>query len=112
MRARTALVTVLALAVLVGCAGRETGTSTAVVQFIDIRNQSGEPVLVTARIDAGQEQQLGFLEPVAFRRFQLPTGAAATGEIVLRARNPQTGREAIERLQVAPGQTLEWVIRF
>ena len=99
------------LTVLSGCAGTpERGD--AVLQFVDIRNESGEPVLVTARVSTSPEQQLGFLGPGEFRRFEIPTGANTTGDLFLRARNPQTGREAVETLQVVPGQTLEWRIRF
>lgn len=110
------LVAVLALVALAACAsGGGTATTDGqgdVVQFIDIRNEASEAVVVTARVGASPEQQLGFLGPAEGRRFQISTGAAANDELFLRARNPDTGREATATLTLAPGQTLAWAIRF
>ena len=103
---------VLGTLVLAGCASSPVAEDRSVVQFIDIRNDSGEPVIVTARVGAGVEERLGFLEPGASRRFDVPTGAASTNTVELRARNPQTGREARQALELAPDRTLEWSIRL
>lgn len=104
MMARLANVLPLIAALLAGCSSapvREGDGDTSVVQFIDVRNQTGEPVTVTARVGANPELRLGFMEPAAFRRFEIPTGAASDGTVFLRALNPQTGREATQRLQLS-----------
>ena len=92
------------------CASAPAGEGTTAVQFIDIRNDSPESVVITARVGASEEQRLGLLEPTQFRRFEITTGAATDDMIFLRARNPETGREDTATLQVAPGETLEWSI--
>jgi hypothetical protein len=103
------------LAAAAACASAPVGEGAGgdtVLQFVDIRNESGEPVQLTARVGASEEQRLGFLEPGGYRRFEIPTGAASTGNLFLRARNPQTGREATTTLQVDAARTLEWRIRL
>jgi len=109
---QTAALAVLALVIGAGCTSAPVREGESVVQFLDIRNDTGEPVTVTARVGASPEQRLGFFEPTGFRRVELATGAATTGTIFLRARNPETGREATQTLEVSPGRTLEWTIRF
>ncbi len=88
------------------------GAGTSVQQHLEIRNEAPESVVVTARVGASPEQQLGVVEPAVSRLFTIETGAASTRDIFLRARNPRTGNEAIETLQVTPGETLNWVVRF
>lgn len=118
MRGRQIVARAALLAVLVAsaaCASTPGGDDAAgetVLQFVDIRNESGEPVTLTARVGASEEQRLGFLEPGGSRRFEIPTGAASTGDLFLRARNPETGREATTTLQVQADRTLEWRIGF
>ncbi len=111
-RLLAALLALLSLAAGSACSSAPARQGEGVVQFIDIRNESGEPVVVTARVGASGEQRLGFFEQSSFRRVTISTGAATTGEIFLRARNADTGREAVTTLQAAPGQTLAWTIRF
>ena len=118
MRGRLILTSAALLAGLVttaACAstpGGEGAAGETVLQFVDVRNESGEPLTLTARVGASEEQQLGFLEPGGFRRFEIPTGAASTGDLFMRARNPETGREATTTLQVQADRTLEWRIAF
>jgi hypothetical protein len=116
MRGRLILTRAALLAGLVAtaaCVSTPGGAAgDTVLQFVDVRNESGEPVTLTARVGASEEQRLGFLEPGGFRRFEIPTGAASTGDLFLRARNPETGREATTTLQVQADRTLEWRIAF
>lgn len=83
-----------------------------VLQWIDITNQAGEPVVVSARVGAGEEQRLGLFGPAEYRRVKITTGATSSGEIFLDARNDRTGNHATTRLQVTPSQTLRWDIQF
>ena len=109
------IIVIAIVGALAGCASapaRQGDAGDTVLQFVDIRNDSGEPVTVTARVGASAEQNLGFLGPAESRRFDISTGASSTGTLVLRARNAQTGREATQTLEISPGQTLQWVIRF
>lgn len=118
MRGRRMLSWTAPVALLVAAAacastpGDDGAAGDTVLQFVDIRNESGEPVLLEARVGASAAQNLGFLEPGGRRRYEIPTGAAATGDLFLRARNPDTGREATTTLQVQPGRVLEWAVTF
>jgi hypothetical protein len=104
------------LLVLAACASSGAGGGAAenstVQQWIDITNQTSEPVAVTARVGAGAVQPLGFFGPAEYRRVKIDTGASTTDEIYLEARNDQTGNHATSRLKVIPAQTLRWDIQF
>jgi hypothetical protein len=95
-----------------GQAQQEGQDEGAVVQFIDIENATSDQVFVTARVGNSAEQRLGFLEPGVRRRYTISTGASPTGEIFLRARDPERGMESTQTLSVSPGETLQWVISF
>jgi hypothetical protein len=116
MRPRSTSLLIAALVVvLVGCAssgGAGGAENTTVLQWIDITNQTTEPVVVTARVGAGPEQPLGFFGPAEYRRVKIDTSAASMDEIFLDARNDRTGNHATNRLRVTPGQTLRWDIQF
>jgi hypothetical protein len=117
MHALSTLVLVVGLAlVLSACASSGAGGGAAegstVEQWVDISNQSGEPVTVTARVGAGEVQPLGFFGPAEQRRVRINTGAATTDEIYVDARNDRTGNHATTTMKVVPGQTLRWDIQF
>ena len=102
--------------VLSGCASSGAGGGAAegstVEQWIDISNQTTEPVVVTARVGAGEEQRFGLFGPSEQHRVRISTGAATTDEIYLEARNDRTGNHATTTMKVVPGQTLRWDIHF
>ena len=101
--------------VLAACASSGAGgvaENSTVQQWIDVTNQTSEPVTVTARVGAGAEQPLGFFGPAEYRRVKVETGVATTDEIYLEARNNETGNHATTNLKVTPGQTLRWDIQF
>lgn len=102
----------LSLSWLAACASAPVREGESVLQFLDVRNMSGEPVEVTARVGTSPEQRLGFLGPAEFRRFEIATGASPIGTVFVRARNRDTGREATHTFEVSPGTTPEWMIRF
>ncbi|MFN2433664.1 MAG: hypothetical protein ABR599_12785 [Gemmatimonadota bacterium] len=116
------LLTVASLAACSGSAPRD-GDGTAagdeaanrdapVLVWLDVRNESGSPVVLTARVGASPEQQLGFLGPGEYRRYRLPTGAAVTDDLVVRARG-EDGREATTTLRASATDAagvLSWTV--
>lgn len=119
---RAALISLTVLLVL-GCASAEregttqTGARTdttaeeaagPVVGTVEVVNNSGDPVVVSARVGNSAEQRLGFLGPGERSIFRVPSGASPTDELTMTAQG-QDGRRIDEVVQLVDGR-VRWEV--